>query len=210
MKLPLGPISALALAAGAIAQPAPGDSPGPPSRSILQSDPPPQSEVPQDGQPDPAAARTLDADATKWSFSAAVSLYIVPDDREYIQPTLTADRDWLHLEARYNYEARDTASLWVGCNFSGGKSLQWELTPMIGGVFGEVNGIAPGIKLTLTYWKLQFYTENEFVFDKNDSSNNFFYSWSELSLAPVDWFRFGIVAGKSKKSVVTASNQRYL
>jgi len=169
----------------------------------LESEPPstaqgdPQSD-PQVLQSDAAPPRTLDADPKKWSFSAAVNFYIVPDDQEYIQPTLTADRGWLHLEARYNYESRDTASLWIGYNFIGGKSLEWEFTPMIGGVFGEVNGIAPGFKLTLTFWKLQFYTEDEYVFDKDDSSNNFFYSWSELSLAPVEWLRFGIVAERTR------------
>lgn len=69
---------------------------------------------------------------------------------------------------------------------------------MIGAVFGEVNGVAPGLKLSLTCGKVQFYTEDEFVFDTNDSFNNFFYSWSELSLAPVEWFRFGIVAERTR------------
>ena len=55
-----------------------------------------------------------------------------------MQPTFTADRDWLHLEARYNYEALDTGSAWVGYNFSGGETLAWEFTPMIGGVFGDM------------------------------------------------------------------------
>ena len=39
-----------------------------------------------------------------WSASASVYQYLVPDDRDYAQPTVTFDREWLHLEARYNYE----------------------------------------------------------------------------------------------------------
>ena len=46
--------------------------------------------------------------AREWTFSAVVSGCQVPDDRIYPQPTLTADRGWLHLEARYNYEDIDT------------------------------------------------------------------------------------------------------
>ena len=46
----------------------------------------------------------------KWSFGASLYSYFVPDDREYVQPTISADRDWLHLEARYNYEGLETGS----------------------------------------------------------------------------------------------------
>ena len=46
-------------------------------------------------------AVTNEAGKKAWSFSASVSTYIVPDGRDYAQPTITADHDWLHLEARY-------------------------------------------------------------------------------------------------------------
>lgn len=134
----------------------------------------------------------------KWSFSASLYSYFVPDDREYVQPTFSADRDWLHLEARYNYEDLDTGSVWVGYNLGGGKKLEWEFTPMLGGVFGELTGVAPGYAGSLSWWKLSLYTEGEYVIDTGDHTGNFFYTWSELSLAPVDWFRFGVVAQKTK------------
>jgi hypothetical protein len=133
-----------------------------------------------------------------WSFSVSAYTYLVPDSREYVQPTFTADRDWFHLEARYNYEALDTGSTWIGYNFSGGKKLAWELTPMVGGVFGETSGVAPGYKGTLSWWKLELSSEGEYVFDLEDSSASFFYTWSELSLSPVEWFRFGAVVQRTK------------
>ena len=125
-----------------------------------------------------------DADEKAWSFSVSAYTYIVPDDRDYVQPTFTADRGWLHLEARYNYEALDTGSAWVGYNFSGGETLAWEFTPMLGGVFGDTNGVAPGYKGSLGWWKLELYSEGEYVFDADSSSDSFFYNWSELTLAP--------------------------
>src|SRR5687767_10575684 len=79
-----------------------------------------------------------------WTFSLSAYTYIVPDDREYVQPTLRVDRGWLHLEARYNYEDLDTASVWLGYNWSIGEAVTLDLTPMIGGVFGDTNGVAPG------------------------------------------------------------------
>ena len=136
--------------------------------------------------------------ADKWAFSASVYTYFVPDDRDYAQPTVTADHGWLHLEARYNYEALETGSVWVGCNFSGGEKLAWEITPMLGGVFGDTSGIAPGYKGSLSWWKLELYSEGEYVFDTGDSAGSFFYNWSELTLAPVDWFRFGLVTQRTR------------
>jgi len=65
-----------------------------------------------------------------WSSSASVYTYIVPDDRDYVQPTVTFDRDWLHLQARYNYENLEAGSAWAGYNFSGGERLAWEFTPV--------------------------------------------------------------------------------
>src|SRR5438045_4950234 len=96
-----------------------------------------------------ALSKELDEKAC--SFSASVSTYIVPNDQEYVQPTLTADRGWLHLETRYNYEHLETGSAWVGYNFSGGETLEWEFTPMLGGVFGNMTGIATGYTVSVAY-----------------------------------------------------------
>jgi hypothetical protein len=122
----------------------------------------------------------------------------VPDEHEYVQPTVTADHDWLHVEARYNYEALDTGSAWVGYNFSGGEKLKWEITPMIGGAFGDTFGVAPGYRFSLDWWKLSFSSEGEYLFDTTHSSDSFFYNWSELTLSPVDWFRFGVVIQRTR------------
>ena len=144
-----------------------------------------------------ALAQTTTND-DEWSFSASASAYFVPDSDNYVQPTFTADRGWLHLEARYNYEALDTGSAWIGYNISGGETLEWELTPMIGGVFGDITGVAPGYTGSVSWRKLEFYSEGEVVFDTGDSSDSFFYNWSELTLAPVDWFRFGLVTQRTR------------
>src|SRR3954471_12371875 len=97
------------------------------------------------GSPNPAAV--LEEKPT-WSFTGSVATYVVPDSQDYAQPTITADRHWLHLEARYNYEALKTGSAWIGYNYSVGEKLAFEATPMVGGIFGDVNGIAPGFKIS--------------------------------------------------------------
>jgi hypothetical protein len=145
-----------------------------------------------------------------WSLSASVYTYIVPDDKDYAQPTVTFDRGWLHLEARYNYEALKAGSAWLGYTFAGGKKLAWEFTPMLGSVFGDTTGVAPGYKCSLSWWKLELSSEGEYVFDTRDSSGNFFYNWSELTLAPMEWFRFGLVTQRTRAYQTDREIQRGL
>jgi hypothetical protein len=148
-----------------------------------------------------AASSTAPADGEagkSWAFGASLYGYILPDSPDYLQPTVTADRSWLHLEARYNYEAPRTGSFWVGYNFSVGKELTLEFTPMLGGVFGDTTGVAPGWTGSLRWWKLDLSSQGEYVFDTRSSSDSFFYTWSELTLAPAEWFRFGLAVQRTK------------
>jgi hypothetical protein len=138
-----------------------------------------------------------DADAGS-SVYASIYAYFPADDRDYLQPTLILDRDWLHLEARYNYEDFDTGSAWAGYNLSGGETLAWEITPMLGVVLGDTRGIAPGYEGSLAWHSLEFYSEGEYVFDRDAKSDRFFYNWSELSLAMTQWLRFGLVTQRTQ------------
>jgi hypothetical protein len=134
----------------------------------------------------------------QWAYSLNVAGYIVPHDRSYASPTFAADRGRVHLGARYNYEDQETGSVWVGYNFSAGDKLALEVTPMIGGVFGNTTGVAPGYLASLTWRRVELSTEGEYVFDTKDRSGNFFYSWMELSYSPLEWFRAGLVAQRTK------------
>jgi len=134
----------------------------------------------------------------EWEFSASLYGYAVRDGRDYLALTLMADRDWLHLEGRFNYENFDTASLWFGYNLSFGETVTLDLTPMIGGILGDTDGIAPGYEMTLGYKWLELYTEGEFVLDLNTSDDNYFYSWSELTVSPTDWLYGGLAAQRTK------------
>ena len=136
--------------------------------------------------------------ADEWESSLSISTYLVQNGRDYANPILVADRDWLHLEARYNYEAIKTGSLWLGYNFSVGKKLVLEAAPMLGGVFGDITGIAPGYTISISYEPIEFFTQGEYFFDAGDRSENFFYSWSELTCSPVTWFRTGIVIDRTR------------
>src|SRR5258708_40023399 len=63
---------------------------------------------------------------------------------------------------------------------------------MMGIVFGDLKGFAPGLELQLSYKAFDFYTENEYVIDRAGSQFDFFYAWTELGYNPVEKFRTGI------------------
>jgi hypothetical protein len=150
------------------------------------------------GQDAQAQTEPPSAEHPAWSLTAGVAGYLLPENPDYAQPYFFADRDRLHLEARYNYEGHKTASLWIGYNLSFGDKVTFDLTPMVGSVFGDTSGVAPGYKLALAFRSFELSSESEYVFDSGSSSDNFFYTWSELSWSPRDWVRFGLVAQRTK------------
>ena len=145
-----------------------------------------------------AAAKSPDAAKNPWAFNLTTDGYIVPNGQSYVNPVFSANRNWLHLEARYNSENLHTGSLWAGYNFAAGKKLVLNVTPMIGGVFGRTTGIAPGCEASLTYKKIELSISNEYVFDTTHKSGSFYYSWLELTYSPLNWFRVGLVAEHTK------------
>jgi hypothetical protein len=146
--------------------------------------------------------------AKEWAFNLTTTGYVLPDQDGYASPTFAADRDWLHLEARYNYENLRTGSLWIGYNFSAGKKVVLSVTPMIGGVFGRTTGVAPGCEASLSYKKIELSISNEYVIDTGDKSGSFYYAWPQLTYSPLDWLRLGLVAQRTKAYHDSLDTQR--
>lgn len=154
-----------------------------------------------------AAQDAGDGEEREWSVSASVAIYALPDEDNYAQPTVTADRGVLHLEGRYNYEALRTASLWAGYAMRGGRRVEWELTPMVGAVFGATDGIAPGYVASVSWWKVDAYIEGEYVFARA-SEDSFAYHWSEAAIAPAAWLRAGLVTQRTRAFATDRNIQR--
>lgn len=141
-----------------------------------------------------------EADSTNhkdWSISADLNTYFIPNST-FLLPVLRADKGALHLESRYNYEDFNTFSAWAGYNFSGGKKLEYALTPMLGGVIGNSNGVAPGLELTLGLNKFELYSEQEYLFEFSDKTYNFYYNWTDLTYSPKDWLWFGLSGQRTR------------
>jgi len=132
-----------------------------------------------------------------WQFNAHANFYFIPEDF-FVLPVFQADKNKLHLEARYNYEDRQTFSAWIGYNFQGGNKLEYTITPMLGGVVGRSDGIAPGLEVTLGFKGFALYTEAETYVDFETSENNFLYNWTDLTYSPKDWLWFGISGQRTR------------
>jgi len=137
------------------------------------------------------------AGASGWAFDLSASYYSFRNQDDFTLAVLRADRGPLHIEARYNYEAIDSGSLFVGWKFSGGNKLTWEVTPILGAVFGQKQGVAPGLEAAIGYGIVDFYTESEYVRDTEVKEDSFTYSWNELGFTPLEWLRFGIVTQRT-------------
>jgi hypothetical protein len=150
----------------------------------------------------PAQPAAPDSKATskglEWSVGASITGYIVPDQIDYAQPTVSANGGQLHLEARYNYEALKTGSIFVGWNLEFGETVKLGLTPMLGSVVGDLNGVAIALELSLSWGPLEFSSQGEYVIDCVGSSGSFLYAWSELDVRPWDWIRLGMVVQRTR------------
>lgn len=132
-----------------------------------------------------------------WEFSAAANFYIFPDDH-YINPNFSVSHEHLFLQGRYNYEDLHTGSIFGGYTFGIGKKVEFSATPVVGAVFGNTNGIAPGLLWELNWKKLSVYSESEYLIDLSGKESNFYYAWGELTYAPADWMFFGLVVQRTR------------
>ncbi|HJS55217.1 MAG TPA: hypothetical protein VJ765_11760 [Chitinophagaceae bacterium] len=143
-------------------------------------------------------AQESDSASSKWNFSAWAEYFIIPEEEDFFNPTFYARSENLHFEGRYNYEDRNTASFWGGWRFKFGKGVKFVIVPMAGIVFGNTDGIAPGLEMEVMYKKFDFYSESEHVFDFNTKENNFFYMYSELAFRPIHAIRTGIITQRTR------------
>lgn len=150
------------------------------------------------GAPAPGPASSAAPAQPTWAFRVAAATYFLPDDEDYVQPTITADRGALHLESRYNYEERNSLSAFAGWTFGLGRRFRFDVTPMFGAVAGELDGVIPALELSFSAGPVEFYSEGEYVIDAHDTSNRFLYNWSELSVWPAEWLRVGLVAQRTR------------
>jgi hypothetical protein len=133
-------------------------------------------------------------------ISAAVTgyYYAMRDQPDFGVGVASFNRGALHLEARYNYEAHNATSLFVGWRFAGGDEVAFEATPIVGTLFGSTRGIVPGLEASIAYRAFDAYVEAEYVRNLDDGNASYYYAWTELGWKPTEWLRVGLAAQRTQ------------
>jgi hypothetical protein len=147
----------------------------------------------------PAACFAQDA---TWSGSITGYYYAMRDEPDFGVGVATLDYGRLHLEGRWNYEATDAGSAFVGWKFAGGEAVTFEITPIVGVLFGTARGVVPGVEASVAWGPFDAYLEAEYVDDRRQPGSRYYYAWSELAWNPTEWLRVGL-AGQRTQTVDT-------
>lgn len=147
----------------------------------------------------PCASPAAEADTPlETSFSLTGSYYAMRDEPDFGVGVAALNHGPLRFEARYNYEARKSTSLFAGWKFGGGNDVSYEVTPVLGGLFGDANGVIPGVEASVAWRNFDAYVEAEYVRNLDVGDDSYFYMWSELGWRPVEWLRLGLVGQRTR------------
>jgi hypothetical protein len=144
------------------------------------------------------AVEVPDTIPASWAFEADILYYIFPEASNTATLIGYADYKAWHLEARYNYEDENSVSLFGGYRFDVGQKVAVGFTPMLGILIGPTSGLIPGLEVDITWKKLDFYSESEYVLDLGDGDGHYFYTWAELAISPMDHWRTGISVNRTR------------
>ena len=150
------------------------------------------------GAEEASGRRAAPPDKPSWEFALTAYPTDVRGGDNYTSGIGVADRGPLHLEARYNYESVGARSAFVGWTFSGGDTITWEVTPLLGGAWGSVHAFVPAVEASVAWRQFDFYIEGEYVRDNHQHTDSYYYAWSELGFRPAEWLRFGLAAQRTR------------
>lgn len=142
-------------------------------------------------------ATVLAAEPPATTIAATGYYYAMRDEPNFAVGVTTLDHGSWHLEGRYNYEAHNAGSAFIGWKFKGGEDITFEVTPMVGALFGAARGVVPGVEASIAWGPFDAYIEAEYVDDRNSADASYYYAWSELAWKPAEWLRVGLVGQRT-------------
>ncbi|HEY4197781.1 MAG TPA: hypothetical protein VGM63_19710 [Mucilaginibacter sp.] len=111
-----------------------------------------------------------------------------------------------YIEARGNYEAIHSASLYFGKSFKKTALISYSINPIAGLVRGRFNGGSVGANFSLDYKKISFSSQSQYTFSIENRATNFTYGWSDLTYLLKKWVAAGVsiqqTRGVSEKGIL--------
>jgi cell division protein FtsN len=97
-----------------------------------------------------------------------------------------------YAEGRYNYEALNSFSFYMGRTFSKESALSYSISPIAGAVMGDYNGGSFGVNISLGYKNFYFFSQPQYTFSLAGAYDNYIYSWTDLTYSPLNWLSVGV------------------
>ena len=133
----------------------------------------------------------------RWETSLSTWWIEPPHEPGYLSAVISADRGPLHLEAHWAYEDRETFSLFAGRTFPIEGTFTGHVTPRLGVAAGNSDGIVPALGLEVSWKKLTYTSDIEYMIGTNDETEDFLYSWNELYWSVNERFTVGLVGQRT-------------
>jgi hypothetical protein len=106
----------------------------------------------------------------------------------YTGKNINTDNPMLHVETknkwyaelRYNYEDVKTLSFYAGKTFSGGKAIEYSITPLLGYCVGRFRGLSFAANAEAGWKNFYLSTQAQYSLSSGSEDESFFFSWSEV------------------------------
>jgi hypothetical protein len=142
--------------------------------------------------------RAASPEKPSWEFALTAYPTDVRGGDNYTSGIGVADRGPLHLEARYNYESVGARSAFVGWTFSGGDTIKWEVTPLLGGAWGTVHAFVPAVEASVSWREFDFYSRSRVRARPARAGRQLLLRLERAGLSAGEWLRFGLVAQRTR------------
>ncbi len=136
--------------------------------------------------------------APKLTGSIAGYGYAMRDQPDFGVAVAALNRGALRFEARYNYEAKNATSAFLGWKLGGGEAITYEATPLVGALGGAMHAGIAGLEASIAYRVFDAYVEAEYVVPTTSGGDDYLYAWSELGWRPVAWLRVGLAGQRTR------------
>ncbi|MGE5108285.1 MAG: hypothetical protein ACM3H8_12115 [Sphingobacteriales bacterium] len=111
--------------------------------------------------------------------------------RVNVNPAISGSFGDYYFEARYNYEADNSASINVGKQIL--KKLKpVEIVPIVGFVFGSFKAVTVELQTSLESGKWALSTDNQFSFEYTQPNKSLYFNWTVARYKITNSFRIGI------------------
>ncbi|HEY4324237.1 MAG TPA: hypothetical protein VGN20_09630 [Mucilaginibacter sp.] len=109
--------------------------------------------------------------------------YYMGSNRPFYMSTVAtnhAANNW-YIEGRYNYDAINAVSAYLGKSFEKTGLFSYSITPVAGLVGGRFNGGSVGANIALNCIGLSLSSQSQYTFSIQNKATNFIYSLSDLT-----------------------------